>query len=154
MTRAKPAAINQQILLGYGFERHGKFTLGSDGLAVFNFKALRRTPSVYALAVGRRVVYIGATGNLRRRIRDHCRPPAERTPPRGGYVRGRILVALRQGESVDLLAYRARESCWHDLIITDEFGIEAALVGRYRPEWNLTKGAQGRRRIRGEDLAA
>ena len=89
MTRAKPAAINQQILLGYGFERHGKFTLGSTGLPVFDFEALPRTPAVYALSVGRRVVYIGATGNLRRRIRDHCQPPVERTPPRGGYVHPR-----------------------------------------------------------------
>jgi len=56
--------------------------------------------------------------------------------------------------SVSACSPTARESCWHDLIITDEFDIEGALVGRSRAEWNLTKGAQGHRRVRGEDLAA
>lgn len=123
-----------------------------DAVALYVARAYRSTtkPSVYALVVGRRVVYVGVTGNRQRRVRDHCQPPvAEHAPRRGGYVRGRIRVALGQGEPVRLLAYRARRRRWHDLIITNEFGIEAALVGRYRPEWNLTKGDQGQRRVRG-----
>jgi hypothetical protein len=86
--------VSCSSLLGYGFERCGEFTLGADGLPAFDFEALPTLPAVYALTIGQRVVYIGATGNLRGRIRDHCRPPVKREPPRGGHVSGRIRSAL------------------------------------------------------------
>lgn len=130
-----PAATHGQELLGAGFQHVGEWQLLADGEFELSAPAPKE-PGVYAFVVDGVVHYVGLTlTTLHRRLgqyrRGHVR---QRTSAR---VKGLIKAALAIGQRVEVLVATPEAQTWNGLPVNTAAGLEAGLIRRILPAWNM-----------------
>ena len=126
-----------------GFRQGGSFSL--QGRQVILLGELPEMCGVYAWVIGRIVVYIGYAWNLRARQRSH-RNNCFKTAPK--YQRKHLIElarALKDGKSVRIMIATPKPSKLHGLPVNMAIGLEDALIGLLKPDWNAMRKNPRRR---------
>jgi hypothetical protein len=126
--------MNPEILTDAGFRRVCDWTLDGERISLST-----RPPAghaVYAFVVQNVVVYVGLTKNcLRRRMYGYQKGAgAQRTNVR---VRNLIIDSLRAGQKIEVLAVTPDQTTWNGLPVDVSAGLEAGLIARFKPAWNM-----------------
>lgn len=122
-------------LVEAGFVRIGQWTaVGEDAFTLDS--AAPAEAGVYAFVVDGAIVYVGLSQRgLRTRMGHYVRGhERQRTSSR---VKGLILAALRAGQTVEVLMATPGECLWNELPVSIAPGLEAGLIRRIRPIWNM-----------------
>jgi hypothetical protein len=122
-------------LLRAGFRLLGEWVLAGPGEFVLNVRAPAES-GVYAFVVDGWIRYIGLTQTGLRTRMDHYRRghKRQRTSAR---VKSLIAAALKDGRTVKVLIATPEASNWHGLPVNTAAGLEAGLIRKMRPEWNM-----------------
>lgn len=122
-----------RMLLKNGFSYVADWTIDAGGKLALD----RSAPSeagVYAFVIADEVVYIGTSTLLSRRMSNY----------RGGHVGQRtssrinaeLLKQIAAGQTVQVLFAVPGMTKWNDLPVDLASGLEAGLLGTFRPRWN------------------
>jgi hypothetical protein len=144
-----PAPTRKEVLLESGFELIGAWSRDSDGELAVD-RTVPTKPGVYAFAVGGEIAYVGlAQRSLRMRMANYRRGhDLQRTSKR---IKGLIGAALDRGESVQVLvAMPDRTMEWKGLPVNVAAGLEAGLIRKLCPAWNML----GNKSFRAQSAAA
>jgi hypothetical protein len=136
---AEPApkeATSWNLLLHAGFQFIGEWTQATASAIALEAKAPAR-PGVYSFVLDDAVVYVGLTNNdLRTRFDQYRRGHVgQRTNAR---VNGLIVKALAEGRQIKVLVATPDALEWNGLPVNTAAGLEAALIQKIRPAWNIT----------------
>jgi len=136
---AEPApseATSSDALLRAGFQLIGEWTQPASGGLQLEAKAPAK-PGVYAFVVDDVVAYVGLTNNdLRTRFDQYRRGHVgQRTNAR---VNNLIATALAEGRQIKVLVATPGSLEWNGLPVNTAAGLEAALIQKIRPAWNIT----------------
>jgi hypothetical protein len=124
-----------------GFQLLGEWIGHEEGIKL-TFTPPKDVPSVYAFLVDGDLKYIGLTQKcLRRRMSGYrSGQGTQRTNIR---VRALIRAALHSGRKVQVLAISPREEMeWRGLPISIAVGLEAGLIRKLNPVWNMLNNSQ------------
>jgi len=129
-----------EVLVNAGFRYAGHWTLLPGGAIAVEGK-IPSHPGVYALVRDNVVVYVGLTLNgLATRMGQYRRGhKGQRTSAR---VNGFISDALAEGHDIKILVAAPEPDQWNGLPVNVSAGLEAGLIERINPPWNI----QGRDR--------
>ncbi len=121
-------------LCAAGFEAAAKWVLDDKGIKLD--RAVPSGQAVYAFAVAGIVKYVGvAKLDIKRRLYGYKVPgPTQKTNVR---VRPLIRTALEQGSEVEILVAKPLGGEWNGLPIDQVAGLEAGLIRRFAPPWNV-----------------
>lgn len=127
-------ATSWEVLLRGGFLFLGEWQPGDDG-----FVLDARAPTdggVYAFVVDDFVKYVGLTQRgLRARLDAYRRgDERQRTNAR---VKTLIMEALSSGKRVKVLIAVPDAQCWGGLPVNTAAGLEAGLIAKIQPPWNI-----------------
>ena len=124
------------MLLRAGFEFIGEWTQAADSTIRLEANAPAK-PGVYAFVVDAAVAYVGLTNSgLKTRFDQYRRGHAgQRTSAR---VNGLIAKALAEGRQIKVLVATPDALEWNGLPVNAAAGLEAALIQKIRPAWNIT----------------
>jgi len=127
-------ATPPSVLLEAGFEPIGEWKL-TDGRLELNGQAPHEA-GVYAFVLDDSVAYVGVTQNgLQTRMEQYRRGHSgQRTNAR---VNALIRQALEAGQKVTALAVTPPEMEWNGLPVDGSAGLEAGLIRRVQPLWNM-----------------
>jgi hypothetical protein len=136
-----PARRGDQELLDAGFHNVGEWRLLADGEFELSAPAPNE-PGVYVFVVNGGVHYVGLTlTTLHRRLgqyrRGHVR---QRTSAR---VKALIKAALVIGQRVEVLVATPDAQTWNGLPVNTAAGLEAGLIRRILPVWNMHGTSSG-----------
>lgn len=132
----KPRPTHGDVLLRAGFQLLAEWIATPDGEIDLTAKA-PTAPGVYAFLVDEFIVYVGlAQKGFRMRMAHYRRGhERQRTSAR---VKRLITAALRNGKRVKVLIAMPEGAYeWKGLPIDPAAGLEAGLIRRMCPEWNL-----------------
>ena len=124
-----------EVLLRAGFQMLGEWTQGPEGAIHLDAQAPTK-PGVYAFVLNDGVVYVGlASLSLRARLDGYRRGQAgQRTNVR---VKRRIAESLAQRLRVKVLIAMPTPTEWCGLPVNTAAGLEAGLIRKFRPAWNI-----------------
>jgi len=127
-------AIEWQDLLAMGFVAIGEWSLTEEGIVLDGLPPSE--PGVYAFILDGRITYVGLTQNALRARMGHYRlgHVRQKTSAR---VNGLIREALAGGSRVHVLTCIPGSIEWNGLTLHIAPSLEAALIGRIRPPWNI-----------------
>ena len=133
---ASREATSWDVLLRAGFQFIGEWTQAAGS----SIRLVAEAPAkagVYAFVVDDAVVYVGLTNkDLRTRFDQYRRGHAgQRTNAR---VNGLIARALAEGRQIKVLVATPDALEWNRLPVNTAAGLEAALIEKIRPAWNIT----------------
>jgi hypothetical protein len=131
-----PTGAKMDLLHQAGFVLLGEW-IGHDEGIKLNFTPAKDAATVYAFIVDGELKYIGLTQNcFRVRMSGYRNGKAtQRTNIR---VRGLIRAALDSGSKVQVLAVAPNEEMqWRGLPINVAVGLEAGLIKKLKPIWNM-----------------
>ncbi|MBX4967440.1 GIY-YIG nuclease family protein [Rhizobium binae] len=129
------APTSWEVLLRAGFCFLGEWTPGED--ESFRLDAAAPTDGgVYSFVVDDVVMYVGLTQRgLRQRLDGYRRGhERQRTNAR---VKALILEALSAGKRVKVLIASPEEGSWNGLPVNMSAGLEAGLITKVQPAWNI-----------------
>jgi hypothetical protein len=121
------------------FRPSGTFALDGANRVIIRRSNLPTEPGVYAF-IERGIAYIGHTAKstLDIRVTPYMRMNYHAHRP----VFQELLAALKEGRRVSILTLPVRPRLWRELEVSDTFGIEQALILRFKPPWNLPASKQ------------
>jgi hypothetical protein len=133
---ASREATSGDVLLRAGFQFIGEWTQAAGSAIRLEANAPAK-PGVYAFVVDDAVAYVGLTNNgLKTRFDQYRRGHAgQRTSAR---VNGLIAKALAEGRQIKVLVATPDSLEWNGLPVNTAAGLEAALIQKIRPAWNIT----------------
>jgi hypothetical protein len=128
---------DRRRLLAFGFTSVGYWLppeRGSDKLRLGQPIALG--PTVYVFIEGGECRYVGRSGNGRDRlVGDYC---GSRKKWQSQQVQ--LREAVLAGRKIEMLVYYPQPQPWNGLTVTNEAGIEDALIQEFKPPWNTQNG--------------
>lgn len=129
-----------EVLLRAGFHFFGECQSAEDGF-IFDVKATTDA-GVYAFVVEDIIMYVGLTQKgLRQRLEGYRRGhERQRTNYR---VKALILEALAAGKRVKVLVATPEPTEWNGLPVMTAAGLEAGLISRIQPSWNILGVGRG-----------
>jgi len=129
-----PRKFRSEFLLRGGFQDIGEWTL-TDDRAISPPRAPAE-PGVYAFVLDDVVVYIGSTlDTLQGRLTQYAKPGnSQETNKR---LKGLICDSLKNGRDVGVLVATPGSCQWNGLPVMIAPGLEAGLIQRIRPKWNI-----------------
>lgn len=132
-------ATSWENLLRSGFQLLGEWIQDSEGKIRLDATAPVE-PGVYAFVVEDRVAYVGLTKNgLRGRFDQYRRGhKRQRTSAR---LKNLITKTLLEGRRVKVLFATPSASVWNELPVNTAAGLEAGLIQKIRPPWNIMGAA-------------
>jgi hypothetical protein len=133
------AAASWEVLTNAGFRLLGEWT--SDPASVLRLEAKApRVPCVYAFVVDDLVVYVGLSkSGLHTRFEQYRqRHKCERTSV---CINDPIASTLAAAKRVKVLVATPEPSEWNGLPVNTAAGLEAGLIERIGPIWNILEGA-------------
>jgi len=109
---------------------------GLDGNErILTDKKLPSERGVYAFVIQDRVVYIGVSTSLSRRMNNYrVGAKGQRTSRR---LNEKLSGVIREGKAVRVLFATPGMGSWNNLPIDLAPGLEAGLIALFRPEWNM-----------------
>lgn len=119
-----------------GFKHVGGW-LSDDGKIKLDFTPEQGRATIYAFLLDSALVYVGlAQTCFYRRMQGYRNGKGtQRTNVR---IRGYILEALALGRTIEALAATPADKLeWRNLPVSLAVGLEAGLIEKFRPEWNL-----------------
>jgi hypothetical protein len=136
---AEPApseVTSWDVLRRGGFQFIGEWTQAAGSSIGLEANAPAK-PGVYAFVVDDAVTYVGLTNNdLRTRLDQYRRGHvSQRTNAR---VNSLIAKALAEGRQIKVLVATPDSLEWNGLPVNTAAGLEAALIQKIRPPWNIT----------------
>jgi hypothetical protein len=129
-TPAEPVSSNR--LLECGFRDCGRWEVLDGSLK--NTAELPDEYGVYAIASDGKVVYIGVSKSLKRRMGEYRVGPAGQSTSKR--VNDMIRLAIDSGLEVTLLIATPGKAYWMNLPVELSPGLEVALIEKFQPEWN------------------
>jgi hypothetical protein len=129
------AATSWEVLTNAGFRLLGEWTRNPESALRLDAKA-PRVPGVYAFVVDDVVVYVGLTkSGLHRRFEQYrLGHNRQRTSVR---INDRIASTLAAAKRVKVLVATPEPSEWNGLPVNTAAGLEAGLIERIGPIWNI-----------------
>lgn len=133
IAEARPTGASY-LLAGDAFRPSGEWRLDGDGLKLSE-DAPKQT-GVYAFILDGSIAYVGLTlRTLHQRLADYRRGHArQRTSAR---VKRQIIESLRAGSRVEVLVATPEATEWRGLPALTAAGLEAALIRKILPPWNM-----------------
>jgi hypothetical protein len=127
-------AASWEVLLKAGFHFLGEWKSGGEGIIVLENKAPSKA-GVYAFVMDDHIVYVGITQRgLDKRFYGYRRGALrQRTSAR---VKQSICDALATGKCIKILIATPDQLEWNGLPVDTAAGLEAALIRKFKPEWN------------------
>lgn len=127
-------AIPVDTLLKADFNHVGHWELENDAIVLIG--DIPTNPGVYAHVVNGEVYYIGvATMGLKKRLYFYGKPgKSQRTSIR---INGLIKEELCLNNTVEVIAAFPDPSTWNGLPIDQVSGLEAGLIRKFSPPWNM-----------------
>lgn len=131
--------LHWRDLLSLGFVEIGHWGLSEAGIVLDGVPP--NEPGVYAFILDDSIAYVGLTQNTLRARMGHYRlgHVRQKTSARVNML---IREALANGSKVHVLMCLPGSIDWNGLTLQLAPSLEAALIGRIRPDWNI----QGNRR--------
>lgn len=122
------------LLAGGAFRPAGEWRLAGDGLELS--EAAPKETGVYAFILDGSIAYVGLTlRTLHQRLSDYRRGHTrQRTSAR---VKQQIIDSLRAGGRVEILVATPEAVEWRGLPTVTAAGLEAALIRKLLPPWNM-----------------
>jgi hypothetical protein len=123
------------VLLRAGFQFIGEWAQAEGNTIRLEANAPAK-PGVYAFVLDDAVAYVGLTNSdLRTRFDQYRRGHAgQRTNAR---LNGLIAKALAEGKKIKVLVATPDSLEWNGLPVNTAAGLEAALIQKIRPAWNI-----------------
>lgn len=130
----KKITLKAHELINNGFNKIADWHLENDKIILS--EKLPKQAGVYAFVKNNDVVYIGMTiRSLHQRLNFYSKPgPTQRTSIRVG---GLIKNELENNFNIEILAAFPEETRWNGLPVDVVSGLEAALISKYKPAWNM-----------------
>jgi len=125
-----------EVLLRAGFQFIGEWTQVAGSSITLEANAPAK-PGVYSFVLDDAVVYVGLTNNdLKTRFDQYRRGHVGQ--PTNARVTGLIAKALAGGRQIKVLVATPDSLEWNGLPVNTAAGLEAALIQKIRPAWNIT----------------
>jgi hypothetical protein len=124
-----------EILLRAGFEFIGEWTAEPEiGIKLDALAPIE--PGVYSFVINDLVMYVGFTNNSLKTRLDQYRI-GHFGHPTNALVKNLIARALSNGERIKILFAVPKPLEWYGLPVRTAAGLEAGLIQKIRPSWNL-----------------
>ena len=122
------------LLLKSGFSYVADWRWGAEGL--WRDRAVPKAPGVYGFLAGDQLVYLGLTRRtLHQRMEDYRR--GHRQQKTSARIHSALITATRDGGRVGILTAEPGHTRWNGLEVEIAPGLEAGLIARFRPAWNI-----------------
>ncbi|WP_086155947.1 GIY-YIG nuclease family protein [Rhizobium sp. Kim5] len=133
-TSAAYETTSWEVLLRSGFRFLGEWTAEDEGFKLD--AAVPTDKGVYAFIVDDVVMYVGLTQRGLKQRLDGYRRGYERQKT-NARVKALILEALASGRRVKVLVATPEAGVWNGLPVNIAAGLEAGLIAKIQPRWNI-----------------
>jgi hypothetical protein len=120
-----------------GFQRVGLIRGTAADAQLIPVGSFSRGAAVYAFVIEGEVRYIGAAERLARRMTGYRNRQIKNTSQRRVHQEIRKVLAVGHELEIFALPITSRPACYSELWIDPLIGIEAGLIMKFKPEWNL-----------------